>query len=715
MEGYELRHSILRQQAKIGIPSLIHNYQKSWNDVKHDYPRPHTKEGLGYMFYLAVENCRESNYFTEKLIRSFAAMCVPIYFGDPSITDEFDPDGIILINESNWLEVINNLTPADYYDRLDAVRRNYFLSEKYWGKTARISRIAGNLRHTNQTKNGLVISSKCPLICTIKATLIQVGNNQYHIIDKENNTLTEMNDTAALVFSLIDGNNTACSIATQICASIENSDQDEIRDDVANIISHLIREGIIRYHFSQLDIASLTAKAGYGVTLNQVGDQYELENVSGRVQINPSTALIVSLCDGKKTLRELLQTISTQVQQPVKAIEKDAICTIFRLVDKGYLNTERLTETPVIQSPRHINQESSKPRILFLLTRYPQLSETYIKNEIEALKHDYEIKVISFESSNLRFKNQYPYEIIKVKGNTMSDEIVDEDGKLRHAIEAFRPDILHTHYLNNARLVSTLSRLCNVPFTLRAHSYDVLHSSWRVHGTSGEYQPSRVARNAVDAINGDNCLGIRTFPYTVDALKLAGVKSKKIRACYPVVDFARFDNRDENEKGLLNVEPCLPKKAVTDFIDLALLAPSYRYSLYGMGHQIKKVTQYNADRNFPVRIFDPLEPEEMPGVYKSHNWLIYTANFKSGNMGWPLAVFEAQAAGMGICIANIHPATADQLGGAGYIYNAIEEIPKIIAEPYPDDMRERGFTNARLADIQRHKYVLTELWDQVIA
>ena len=714
MEGYTLRRKILRQQQNIKIPSVVYNFQKSWNGIEHDYPRPDAIGGLEYMFYLSIENCSETHYFTEKIVRSFAAMCVPLYFGDPAITDEFDADGMILINESNWLDVINNLTPEDYYDRLDALRRNYFRSKKYWSKINRIAAVIETLGQSNQSKVDLIFNSKYPLKRIIDASLIEVENGCFQLVDSNVNVLAEMNQAAALVFSLINTENTAASLVSQICDSLEMADEKVIRNDVAEIIINFLEQNFIEYDFHTLASPALVVAAAENVTLSKVGKNYQLVKSSKRIQINETSALIVSLCDGKRTLTDLVFTIAAQVNVAVPSIETDILQIVCKLTDLGFLTTKTRVDVSVPRIPRiprNIVVKSHKPKILYLLTRYPQLSETYIKNEIEALKDDYEIKIISFQNSSLRYKNHHPFEVIQVKGNTMSDEIVEVDGKLKTCIEEFKPDVLHTHYLNNVRLVSSLSKICGVPFTVRAHSYDVLHSSTR---QTGNFLPSLVARNAAEAINQENCLGLLSFPYTVDALVLAGINEEKIIPCYPVVDFASFYDRSVNNEGILNVEPCLPKKAVTDFIDLAQLAPQYRYSLYGMGHQIEKVRQYNTERKFPVEICDSMEPEDMPGIYKAHNWLIYTANFNNGNMGWPVAVFEAQAAGMGVCIANIHSATVDQLGGAGFVYNSIEEIANIIAQPYSDEMRERGFDNARLADIYRHKHLLTELWNKVI-
>lgn len=45
---------------------------------------------LPYMFHICIENSRRPHYWTEKFADPLLGFCVPIYFGDPIITDYFD-------------------------------------------------------------------------------------------------------------------------------------------------------------------------------------------------------------------------------------------------------------------------------------------------------------------------------------------------------------------------------------------------------------------------------------------------------------------------------------------------------------------------------------------------------------------------------------------------------------------------------------------------
>ena len=79
----------------------------------------------------------------------------------------------------------------------------------------------------------------------------------------------------------------------------------------------------------------------------------------------------------------------------------------------------------------------------------------------------------------------------------------------------------------------------------------------------------------------------------------------------------------------------------------------------------------------------------MGAEYKKHQWLVYTASRKMNSVGWPMAVAEAQAAGVGVCLPNIRADLQEYLGGAGFLYDSINEVIDIIRNPFRDEMRQR--------------------------
>lgn len=74
-----------------------------------------------YYFSIAVENEKRRGYVSEKLFSCFASATLPIYYGDPSIGDHFNTEGIITLTDDFD---IASLTPELYRAKFDAVLDN---------------------------------------------------------------------------------------------------------------------------------------------------------------------------------------------------------------------------------------------------------------------------------------------------------------------------------------------------------------------------------------------------------------------------------------------------------------------------------------------------------------------------------------------------------------------------------------------------------------
>lgn len=83
----------------------------------------HKEDGLrDYMFSIAIENEKYDTYFTEKLTDCFACGTIPIYYGSRRVSDLFNPDGIIFIEDGFNVEDLNE----DLYNsKMDAVHENF--------------------------------------------------------------------------------------------------------------------------------------------------------------------------------------------------------------------------------------------------------------------------------------------------------------------------------------------------------------------------------------------------------------------------------------------------------------------------------------------------------------------------------------------------------------------------------------------------------------
>ena len=149
IEGHKLRQRILSKESEIKIPKQFWKVLDDFNhetgnrpgyrdpgcDVITEDGTPIEGEGKkqvwnrNSMFHVAVENSRNLNYYTDKIVDCFATKTIPIYWGAPNIEEYFNKEGIITFEDENDLiNKINNLTEEDYKNRLEAVEENYILA-----------------------------------------------------------------------------------------------------------------------------------------------------------------------------------------------------------------------------------------------------------------------------------------------------------------------------------------------------------------------------------------------------------------------------------------------------------------------------------------------------------------------------------------------------------------------------------------------------------
>jgi hypothetical protein len=79
-------------------------------------------DGLkGYMFSIAMENACYDTYYTEKLLDCFLTGTIPIYWGSRKISDHFDINGIIFLDDFD----ISSLNQDLYLSKMESIRRNF--------------------------------------------------------------------------------------------------------------------------------------------------------------------------------------------------------------------------------------------------------------------------------------------------------------------------------------------------------------------------------------------------------------------------------------------------------------------------------------------------------------------------------------------------------------------------------------------------------------
>jgi hypothetical protein len=139
-QGHILRHKIFNLKNQINIPS------------KWFYTTEEPKEICfrNSMFHIAVENVKDNNWFTEKLIDAFLSKTIPIYWGCPNIGEFFDKNGIYTFSsEEDLLYLINSLTEEDYISKKESIENNYQLALYWHNYYLRLIEILTEITQTN--------------------------------------------------------------------------------------------------------------------------------------------------------------------------------------------------------------------------------------------------------------------------------------------------------------------------------------------------------------------------------------------------------------------------------------------------------------------------------------------------------------------------------------------------------------------------------------
>jgi hypothetical protein len=336
---------------------------------------------------------------------------------------------------------------------------------------------------------------------------------------------------------------------------------------------------------------------------------------------------------------------------------------------------------------RAIGPSKPKLRVLYVLDHYPELSESYIQTEIRILGEEYEIFIVSAQGGKV---------VPNPEGYPFTE--LSNFNKLVKLVREVRPQVMHTHVLCDAKLLARLSDATGIPFTIRGHS-------------CSQADVPRYIHDLHQHLNDDRCLGLVILPYTREVLTTEGkVRPEKMTSVPPVLDFGRFYDRSPNQDGVMNLGPCLAKKKMTDFIDVAARFPGRKFSLYPLGHMIKELKAHNRRCGSPVIVEDPKPHSAIPAEYKRHNWLLYTGCFRTATLGWPMSIVEAKAAGVVVCVANVRKDIKEYVSESGYVYNTLDEAAEIISSQPPAAMREAAFDHASSMDLRKYKHLLTDLW-----
>ncbi|QPM92138.1 glycosyltransferase family 10 domain-containing protein [Pseudooceanicola algae] len=114
-EGHRLRHEVVDWAAGQGIDLQAMGGGYAPFDQKADGLAP-------YRYSVVIENAREPDYFSEKLVDAMLCLTVPIYWGCPNIADYIPTGGMVICDDINDIQTaLRGMSVADYGARLPAL------------------------------------------------------------------------------------------------------------------------------------------------------------------------------------------------------------------------------------------------------------------------------------------------------------------------------------------------------------------------------------------------------------------------------------------------------------------------------------------------------------------------------------------------------------------------------------------------------------------
>lgn len=297
-------------------------------------------------------------------------------------------------------------------------------------------------------------------------------------------------------------------------------------------------------------------------------------------------------------------------------------------------------------------------KVLYALSKYPQLSETYVTAEIAfMLRAGVDVRVWS---PFIRLPDVRPQTICYAD-------------TLAHAMQAFRPDVVHVHHLNVAHGVCKQLEAFKVPITIRGHSFDF----------SVEAVHKLVALSSVEKVY--------LFPHFTRQ-----VIHHKVFALPVAVDSTKYKPEPNKDRSMvLRLGAGLDTKNLEDFFAVARLCAGFKF-IVGLASC--------DDTSRVAHALMAKHPKTIATVFKDVSWeaaerltkqtgiFLHTYDPKSHPFGMPISIAEALTAGATVLIRD-SMAAREFAGDAGLYYNTPEEAAETInlTLAWTSEIRKRQF------------------------
>ena len=299
------------------------------------------------------------------------------------------------------------------------------------------------------------------------------------------------------------------------------------------------------------------------------------------------------------------------------------------------------------QLQQRVTRSVTRPlRVLWAVWNYPQLTETYIRCELAAMRRwGVEVEVLS--------------EITDTKSPYASDVPVHH-GSLAETIANVRPDVVHVHWLNKGKDYREVIARAGLPMTVRGHSYEF------------------ATKSVKKLLRDPTVRSVYLFPHFANQFGAQQIGSNpKIHPMTSAFNEDWFYPPEKKDRCLvLRTGAGKPTKGLEAFLEIASRCPEHRFVLVlgllpNLDDYVERLLAENRRLGSPVEIRQNLSNEESAALMREAGIYLHTYG-DDEPFGMPVSIAESLATGA-FTLARDLPGAAEYLGTAGTLYRTNDE------------------------------------------
>jgi hypothetical protein len=260
-----------------------------------------------------------------------------------------------------------------------------------------------------------------------------------------------------------------------------------------------------------------------------------------------------------------------------------------------------------------------RPRVLYALWQYPQLSETYMETEIRCMRR-WGVHVEIWRETTPASPHRASVPI--------------HDGTLADAARRVQPDVIHVHWLNFAAAQQATLGDLGVPVTIRLHGFEVTPDGIRA------------------LLDQPWVRAIYAFPHHLRAIDRVDPRLQAVPAAF---DTSLFRPHPQKDRRLaIRTGAALPSKDLPFFFELAKRLPDYRFVLAAITcthveSYVDELKNIHREMNSPAELMFDVQREDLIPLVEKAGIYVHTARppgtAHATPIGMPISIAEANGNG----------------------------------------------------------------------